>query len=281
MTHDRASDRRFPVKLTVAQRKLLAELAPNLAGRLRLDEPYQRVVEFSLAEMQAILAKAGGLEASGGRRNTLRHLVQVTSGAIDRAGDAQQVYQFKVTLLDTHPPIWRRFQVKDCTLDDLHGHIQTAMGWTNSHLHDFKIKGKSYGDPMLLQENFDEYDYGDSTETKLSDVLPKGGRRFRFEYQYDFGDSWQHEVLFEGLVPADPRGRYPLCLEGARACPPEDVGGVWGYQDFVEAMADRRHERHRELREWFGRRRFDPEAFDPAAATREMRRGLPDWRRLV
>src|SRR4029077_12012270 len=95
---------------------------------------------------------------------------------------AERVYQFKITLLDTRPPIWRRIQVKDCTLDKLHEPTETAMGWTTSHLHDFKIGGKDYGDPLLLEENFGEFDYGDSTTTKLSDILPRTGRRFRFEY---------------------------------------------------------------------------------------------------
>jgi len=187
------------------------------------------------------------------------------------------VYQFKVTLLDTRPPIWRRLQAKDCTLDKLHEHIQTATGWTNSHLHHFRIGQQLYGDPLLLEENFEEMEYEDSTSTKLSKILPRTGKQFRFEYEYDFGDSWRHEVLFEGVVRAERAKQYPVCLEGARACPPEDVGGTSGYEEFVAAMADPGHERHKELQKWIGRQ-FDPEVFDPAAATREMRLGLPDWR---
>jgi hypothetical protein len=190
------------------------------------------------------------------------------------------VYQFKITLLDTRPPIWRRIQVKDCTLDKLHEHIQTAMGWTNSHLHHFRVGEQLYGDPMLMEENFEEMEYKASTTTKLRDILPGSGGRFRFEYEYDFGDSWRHEALFEGVVPAERDKRYPVCLEGARACPPEDVGGTGGYQDFLEAIADPGHEDHDGLLGWAGGS-FDPEAFDPAAATREMHRGLPDWRRML
>jgi hypothetical protein len=89
--------------------------------------------------------------------------------------------------------------------------------------------------------------------------------------------NWQHEVLVEGVLGAEPKAKYPLCLEGARACPPEDGGGVWGYADFVEAIQNPDDERHEELLEWVGGS-FDPEAFDPAQATREMRRGLPNWR---
>ena len=82
-------------------------------------------------------------------------------------------------------------------------------------------------------------EYKDSTTTKISDILPKKGKRFSFVYEYDFGDSWDHEVLFEGIVQPDSKVKYPLCLEGARACPPEDCGGIWGYADFVEAIQTR------------------------------------------
>jgi hypothetical protein len=189
------------------------------------------------------------------------------------------VYQFRITLLESRPPIWRRIQVKDCTLDNLHEHIQTAMGWTNSHLHHFKVGDQLYGDPDLVQENFEDMGYKDSTTANITDILPRTGRRFRFVYEYDFGDSWDHEVLFEGVVRADPKVKYPLCLEGERACPPEDVGGVWGYADFLAAITDPEHKDHDGLLEWVGGS-FDPEEFDPAQATRDMRKGLPDWRSM-
>lgn len=109
-----------------------------------------------------------------------------------------QLFQFKITLKDARPPIWRRIQIRDCTLDKFHEHIQTAMGWTNSHLHHFRVGQQLYGDPELMQENFEDMDYMDSTTTNVSDILPRSGKRFRFQYEYDFGDSWHHEVLFEG-----------------------------------------------------------------------------------
>jgi hypothetical protein len=276
----------FPIKLTRAQRKAVADFSPSLAGRLMLDKPNQRVIDFSLAELKEIKAKAQaairqtGIETA---RRRLRHVFDSATRALDqpRQGgskpDAEQVFQFKVTLLESHPPIWRRIQTKDCTLDKLHEHIQTAMGWTNSHLHHFRVGEQLYGDPELMQENFEEMEYKDSTATKVSDILPEGGKRFRFQYEYDFGDSWDHEVLFEGVVRAESGKKYPLCLEGARTCPPEDCGGIWGYPDFVEAIQNPGHEQHEELLEWVGAR-FDPEAFDPVEATRAMRKGLPDWR---
>ena len=112
------------------------------------------------------------------------------------------------------------------------------MGWTNSHLHQFEIGGERSGDPELLDDGFDDFECIDSTVTKLSEVVPKTGKRCRFKYEYDFGDCWEHEVTFEGCVKAEPDGRFPLCLEGARSCPPEDVGGVGGYEEFLEALAD-------------------------------------------
>ena len=93
----------------------------------------------------------------------------------------------------------------DCTLDTLHEHIQAAMGWTNSHMHHFRIDGRLYGDPMLLEETFGELQYKDSTTTRLSDILPEGGEPLRFEYEYDFGDGWLHEIAFEGRLRADPK----------------------------------------------------------------------------
>jgi len=194
-----------------------------------------------------------------------------------KATDA--LYQFKITLLGAKPPIWRRIQVQDCTLDKLHEHIQTAMGWTNSHLHQFEIKGQRFGDPELLDDGFDDFECVDSTKTMLSEILPKTGKRFAFKYEYDFGDSWEHEVMFEGIPPVDPKAKYPLCVEGERACPPEDCGGVWGYGDFLEAIRNPKHEEHESMLEWVGGR-FDPEEFDPKRATKEMKKGLPDWRSM-
>jgi hypothetical protein len=189
------------------------------------------------------------------------------------------LFQFKITLVGVKPPIWRRIQVKDCTLDKLHEHIQTSMGWTNSHLHQFKIGEQLYGDPMLMEEDFEEMDYKDSTTTLLSDLLPKSGKRFRFAYKYDFGDSWEHEVLFEGCPNVEEGRQYPVCLEGERACPPEDVGGVGSYEEFLKTIHDKSHAEREEMLEWGGGW-FDPEEFDPVTATKSMKKGLPDWRNL-
>lgn len=185
------------------------------------------------------------------------------------------ICQFKITLLDIEPVIWRRIQVKDYTLDQLHEHIQNAMGWTNSHLHQFRIKGELYGDPALLESGYDDFQCCDSTTTAPSTLLPKDGRRFPFVYEYDFGDGWRHEILFEGYPELDPHTAYPSCLEGERACPPEDVGGPWGYPEYLAALADPTHEQHEGYLEWNGP--FDPEAFSVKEANQRMQQGLADW----
>jgi hypothetical protein len=119
----------------------------------------------------------------------------------------------------------------------------------------------------LTQENYEELGYRDSTTTWLSDTLTRSGKTSRFLYEYDFGDSWVHEIQFEKDVPAEPGSTYPRCQEGARACPPEDCGGIWSYPEFVEAVQNKDHERHEELLEWIGGS-FDPEEFDPVKITR-------------
>lgn len=222
---------------------------------------------------------------SGLKRTSLRHVAVITGTAIVRFQGIgmiparERIYQFKLTLKDVEPAVWRRIQVRDSNLDKFHGRIQTAMGWTNSHLHHFQINDTLYGDPWLLDENFVEMNYTNSRETMLSEILPGSGKRLQFEYEYDFGDSWWHEVLFEGCLRAEPGRRYPLCLEGERACPPEDVGGITGYQEFLHALAHPGDEQHEQCVWWIGGT-FDAESFDALRATQRMRRGLPDWRRL-
>lgn len=189
------------------------------------------------------------------------------------------LYQLKIKLLGAKPAIWRRIQVQDCTLDKLHEHIQTAMGWTNSHLHHLDVDGQLYGDPDLMEENFHDMNYRDSTITLLSAVLPQENQRYRFRYRYDFGDSWDHDVLFEGCPKPEKGQTYPLCVEGERACPPEDVGGVSGYAEFLSKIADRDDDERVEILEWADGW-FDPDEFDPVTATKSMWKGLPDWRNM-
>jgi hypothetical protein len=275
------------VLLTQAQRKVIADLLPKLADSLKLDEKNSRTISFTTKELETIREKAEAARSraeTGMIRNSLRHVVDAISKALDDSEGigsipaSERLYQFKITLLESKPPIWRRIQVKDSTLDKFHERIQTAMGWTNSHLHQFEIDEERYGDPELLDDGFEDFECVDSTVTKISDIIPNDGKRFHFLYKYDFGDGWGHEVLFEGYLRAEKGSRYPLCVEGEMNCPPEDVGGVWGYYEFLEALADPKHEQHDDLVEWAGD--FDPEEFDAEKTTKVMRRGLPDWRQI-
>ena len=177
---------------------------------------------------------------------------------------AGKVYQLKITLKDVRPPIWRRVLVLDCSLAELHEVIQTAMGWENYHLYDFEVGGQRYTDPRGM----DELDMEDASRARLSQVAPKEKAKFR--YTYDFGDNWQHEVLVEKFLLPEEEQEYPVCVAGKRACPPEDVGGPWGYMEFAEAILDPKHERHEEFLEWRGE--FVPEAFDLDAVNKRLRR---------
>lgn len=273
------------LSLTAAQRRVVADLLPKIADRLKLDENNPRTISFTTKELETIRDKAEAARPHATNdmiRNSLRHVVDAITKALQESSGigsipaSERLYQFKITLLESKPKIWRRIQVKDSTLDKFHERIQTAMGWTNSHLHQFEIDGERYGDPELLDDGFEDFECVDSTITKISEIVPKDGKRFRFLYEYDFGDGWEHEVLFEGCLKAEKGGRYPLCVEGERHCPPEDVGGVWGYAEFLEAIADPEHIQHDEFVEWAGE--FAPEEFDAGETTKAMRRGLPDWR---
>ncbi|NQV23035.1 MAG: GntR family transcriptional regulator, partial [Rhodopirellula sp.] len=193
-----------------------------------------------------------------------------------RAGSGKgSVYRFKITLQDSDPVIWRRIETKDVTLQELHVLIQTAMGWMNSHDHQFEIAGTRYIDPRLMEAALDDFGATEYSGIRVSDLVSEHGARLRIGYEYDFGDSWQHEVVLEQVTDSEPGIRYPRCLDGARACPPEDIGGVYGFADFVEAITNPSHSEHDDLLDWHGP--FDPAQFDATQATRRMKKGLPAW----
>lgn len=176
--------------------------------------------------------------------------------ASQKLSKAQTIYQLKISLRETQPPIWRRVQVLDtATLGQLHWVIQQSMGWTNSHLHSFNIQGIEYG--MSIPDfGMEEMEVEDEQTTLLNDII--AGEKFKFSYLYDFGDSWEHDILVEKILEADPTIIYPICIQGRRACPPEDCGGVWGYEEFLSAIQDSTHPEHEEMLDWVGGK-FDPE----------------------
>ena len=166
------------------------------------------------------------------------------------------VYQLKVTLRGTRPPIWRRVQVpRDVPLHRLHWILQIVMGWTDSHLHQFRVGDTYYGTP---NPEFG-FEVKNEKKVRLGEVLRRP--KARMVYEYDFGDGWEHDVVLEAAIPTMPGKRFPLVLAGKRRCPPEDVGGIGGYYHFLEAIADPKHPEHRDMREWWGES-FDPDAFD-------------------
>jgi hypothetical protein len=180
----------------------------------------------------------------------------------------KQVYQFKITLKDVKPPIWRRILVPSSySFWDLHVAIQDAMGWLDCHLHEFRVKdvnGKELCLGIPDMDDFEEILPG--WKYKVAKFLSLA--RPTFEYVYDFGDDWRHKVELEAVLPAEPGVIYPRCIKGKRACPPEDCGGPWGYQDLLTILADPKHEEHKSMKAWLESMKeepFDPESFEPSS----------------
>jgi hypothetical protein len=177
----------------------------------------------------------------------------------------RQIYQLRIALTDVTPSVWRRVLVPGgYTLDRLHRVIQHAMGWQDLHLHSFEIGGQQYGEP----DPVGELAVRDELDARLDAVAGKGDG---FRYTYDFGDWWEHEVTVEDVSAAEPDERYPACVGGARACPPEDVGGAFGFGELLAALAEPDHPRREALLAWLGRE-FHPDEFHPERATTLLRR---------
>ena len=175
------------------------------------------------------------------------------------------MFQLRVRLAGSNPEVWRRLLVPgQVRLDVLHHILQAAVGWTNSHLHSFQIGDALYGmggpDP-----------FPDDTDEKQVTVERALEGQGRFVYEYDFGDSWNHEVVIERVSRMRPGLKQAVCLDGQNACPPEDCGGVHGYSLMLEALGDPSHEEHHEYLEWVGDP-FDPTEFDLAAANAALQR---------
>jgi hypothetical protein len=173
------------------------------------------------------------------------------------------LHQLKVTLEGVKPPVWRRIVVpSEFTLFDLHCVIQIAMGWEDCHMHDFTIGRERYAlpDPEEFGQPLDE------TRAVLRNVARVRGK---IRYQYDFGDSWHHVIVVEKVLESQET-LPPTCIAGARACPPEDSGGPWGYLEKLRALANPDDEDSEELREWLGED-FDPARFEIDAVNRDLR----------
>lgn len=185
------------------------------------------------------------------------------------------IIRLEAQILGIEPVICRTLELpRDLNFAQLHEVLQAAFGWTDSHLHQFIVGGLVIGAPEYLEEDA----YGprviEATEVHLRDLRFPYGRDAQLEilYQYDFGDNWQHRLILSEVPPAEGV-KYPRCIAGSRACPPEDVGGDIGYEAFLEAWLDPDHEEHADNRRWAGRK-FDPERFDLEATNRAIARAL-------
>jgi len=174
------------------------------------------------------------------------------------------VYQLKIVLTGIAPPIWRRIQVpSSIKLCCLHSAFQVVMGWSDSHLHRFEKDGKLWGVPELDESK----ELIDESKTQLAMVLQSDGDSI--VYRYDFGDDWRHKILLEKILPAEDLPNRPVCLAGARRCPPEDVGGTGGYQEFLKIILDPSHKEYKRYVQWAGGHfhdEFDTKAVNQALA---------------
>jgi hypothetical protein len=180
--------------------------------------------------------------------------------ATKKIASSQNIYQIKVTLLGTKPPIWRRLLVPaSMTLAKLHDVLQTAMGWAGGHMHEFRTADRHFGIPDPEDRSMG-MQVENERSIRLSSVLRSAGAKLI--YTYDFGDNWEHAVVLEKLLPAQLSLdlEYPTCIDGKLACPPDDCGGIPGYYELIEALADPEHDRHEEISEWISDG-FDPKAF--------------------
>lgn len=203
-----------------------------------------------------------------------------------------QVHELKITLRGSKPPIWRRVAVpSDIRLSDLHYVIQIVMGWENSHLHQFVVRNTKprpapdelrklfqneqwdkleecmRRDRCISDIRFELEDIEDEKKVKLSELAP--AVKSKFIYEYDFGDNWDHNIEVVKIVPPDEGVKYPVCLAGKFACPPDDCGGLWGYYEKLEILKNPKHDDYEDTIEWMGDD-FDPEHFNLEAINAEL-----------
>jgi hypothetical protein len=182
------------------------------------------------------------------------------------------IFQIRIDVARYRPKIWRRLLVRsDLPLYDFHMTIQIAMGWENSHLHQF-IKGKKFYSERLADDwTWDDLSNIDYEGMIISDLLEKA--KDKIEYEYDFGDGWIHDVILEKVLLPDETMKAPVCIDGALACPPEDCGGIWGYASMLEILKDPGHEQYEETLEWVGET-FNPEFFDIEAVNKLLKKHI-------
>lgn len=187
---------------------------------------------------------------------------------ISKDRNNKSIYMIKILLLETQPSVWRQFLVSsNITLHSLHLVVQDIMGWTKSHSYKFQIDKNTYAnsDPG---SGFNKKEFIDSRKTVFEHVINQKGETFR--YEYDFGDSWNHMLLIEDIFKPKPGKKYPVCVSGERACPPEDCGGIHGYADLLNIIKEPSNEQYLDTITWLGGH-FDPDLFDTQLVNRKLR----------
>lgn len=189
------------------------------------------------------------------------------------------VYQFRIILENVTPSVWRRIHVPETyTFWDFHVAIQDAMGWTDSHLHQFetnnpRTKKKDFiGIPEDVYDGM-PIDFETLAGWKLNIRDYFSEENCIMTYLYDFGDGWMHRIEYERVLFKQSKQKYPHCVEGERACPPEDCGGCWAYEKLLGILENPSHEEHKQVKLWMGKK-FDPEKFDAS----RIRFGNPEIR---
>ncbi|BAY16486.1 phage integrase / plasmid pRiA4b ORF-3-like protein (plasmid) [Anabaenopsis circularis NIES-21] len=249
------------------QRVKADKLAPKVLQMVQSGYSYRKIAASLHLSKTTVnnIVKRHRLESNAtkdNQTNLISNLEQPTMASKKSASD-QTVYQLKITLKNIRPPIWRRIQVlSSTTLEQLHLIAQEVMGWDNYHMHSFSIAGIDYGQPQP------EFNVRSEKTVKLSQVVK--GEKSKFFYTYDFGDSWEHEILVEKELPSTPDTNYPVCITGKRACPPEDCGGSWGYAELLEIISDPSHPEYEERMEWVGES-FNPDIFDLNEVNQRLR----------
>jgi len=181
----------------------------------------------------------------------------------------EDIIQLKIILNKTNPAIWRRIQVeRNTTFFELHHTIQIAFGWKNYHLYEFEIDGHRLGAPEDYLANIPSTQEGviDARDITLDLIIEPGET---FLYIYDFGDLWKHNITVEEFLPKEEKIKYPICIDGKLACPPEDCGGTRGYYDLLEILKDKKHPEYKETKIWVGKN-FKPEHFDKEKVNKKL-----------
>jgi hypothetical protein len=180
-----------------------------------------------------------------------------------------EAIRIKISLDKSNPQIWRHLLVsRDITFYKLHHTIQLAMGWTNSHLFEFKIEGYRIGEIIENLEEHDESHLLNAKETKVVTLIDKEGESFK--YEYDFGDGWHHSITLEKYESLDKTQQLPFCISGALKCPPEDCGGITGFYDFLSIICNKQHPEYRSTKMWVGCQ-FDPTEFDVVKINKRLK----------